>query len=84
MTYNTVATFSEASPAVSMCTGPASNADVVPAGPLIPPLSVVVVQLAWQPNKEMGIIPWSSSMKSFTPCCSQDACAANLSRVTQN
>lgn len=53
--------FSEASLAVFMCTGPGSKADVVPAGPVIPLLSGVVVQLALQCNKKIRVTPWSNS-----------------------
>lgn len=59
--------FSEVSPAVSVNTAPASKADAIPAGPVIPLLSIAVVQLAWQRNK-MRVTPWSNSMKSFTRC----------------
>lgn len=76
--------FNEASLAVFMCTSPGSKADVVPAGPVIPLLSGVVVQLALQCNKKIRVTPWSNSRKSFTPCGSWDACAANVSRVIQD
>jgi len=63
MTYNMCDRDTVDSFAASMCAGPTSKVTMIPAGPLTLQLPVVVLLLAWQSSKIMGVIPWSKGMK---------------------